>query len=921
MSIHHMKTATGAKWRFADELGSFEWSEPHNLNQLYFPVCNEAGMMGSVTPRLHGDATTGQHTFLRLPLVITDLHNTRSARNFWVYGDTLGPYSLTGQSARQLSDRFTGRDTAVTTVKGTFLAHTLEREDKAAGIRSEITSFAPVTEDTVELMRVRITNISSQPMRLTPTTALPIYGRSADSLRDHNHWTSLAHRVELNDYGLAVKPAINHDERGHKPNHTIYYVAAVGENGEKPVGQFPTAAEFIGDGGAFDWPQAVVENIPPYQTPPNRRDGMEAVGAIRFAEAVLNPGETKGYIVMAGITQDQDAVLGAVGKYGSAAKLDKALADNKSYWRERVERISFETSDRGFNQWMHWVALQPILRKIYGNSFLPHFDYGRGGRGWRDLWQDCLALLLQRPDEMKDTLAASFGGVRLDGSNATIIEKGLGRFAADRNKISRVWMDHGVWPYYTTRLYTDQTGDLDIFFRELPYWKDHQIKRAKGKDLNWKPADGTLQRTASGSAYMGTLLEHVLVQHLTCFHNVGEHNNMKLEDADWNDLLDMANERGETVPFSAFYGWNLLSVAELLLAYKNAKQTGHIHLFKELLQLTGLNGRVDYGSPEAKQERLHAYFDTVEKGFTGEKAAVSIDRLAADLTAMGQWVLEHVRSSEWLESRTGHGFFNGYYNNDGKRVDGDHEDGTRMNLTAQTFAIMTGAATEDQALKAFAAAKAILKDPETGGFRLTAPLGPNTLNFGRGYAVVYGEKETGGTFNHMVVMFMNGLYKRGFVQEAYEVFKTVYELPNREAAGIYPGLPEYISHEGKGMYHYLSGSASWLLMTVLTEMFGFKGQLGDLELKPKLVKEQFGEGGTAKARAFFAGGRWEVAYRNPGGLEYGEYRITGILVNGTSVEFEGEAGGKGTSARLSRSVLEKALAGRSSGVIEVVLGP
>jgi cellobiose phosphorylase len=906
------------KWVFTDEKGSFEWKNPHTLNQLYFPICNEAGFMGSVTPRLHGDATTGQHTFLRLPLVIQDLHNTRSARNFWVYDKTLGAYSLTGNSAKQLSTLFTSEDKTDTTIIGTFLSHTLIREDMTAGIKSEITSFSPITEDAVEIMRIKITNISEQTLTLTPTTSLPIYGRSADSLRDHNHWTSLAHRIEMNDFGLAVKPAINHDERGHKPNHNIYFVAAVEENGEKPVGQFPTVAEFIGESGTFDWPQAVVENIPPYQVPPNRRDGMEAVGAIRFAEVTLAPGESKGYIVIEGVTQDKETVCKCIEKYGSSKKVHKALEDNHSYWQERVERISFETADDNFGKWMHWVALQPILRKIYGNSFLPHFDYGRGGRGWRDLWQDCLALLLQCPDEMKDTLSASFGGVRLDGSNATIIKKGLGKFAADRNKISRVWMDHGVWPYFTTKLYADQTGDIDIFFNELPYWKDHQIRRAKARDNEWMQIDGTVQKTTSGEVYTGSLIEHVLVQHLTCFHNVGDHNNMRLEDADWNDLLDLANEKGETVPFSAFYGWNLITIAELLLQYKKVKNIDSIKVFKELLTLTGLKGKVDYESPKEKKERLLRYFDIIQEGFSGQKAEVPIAMLAQDLTDMGNWVLDHVRNNEWIESKTGHGFFNGYYNNDGVRVDGDREDCTSMNLTAQTFAIMSGAATHEQVVKAFEAAKAILKDPNTGGFRLTTPLGPNTLNFGRGYAVVYGEKETGGTFNHMVVMFMNGLYRRGFVNEAYEVFKTIYELPNNtEKAMIYPGIPEYISHEGRGMYHYLSGSASWLLMTVLTQMFGFKGEYGELVIKPKLVKEQFGSDGKVKTCAFFLGKRIELTYINQYNMDYDEYKIINIRLNNNDVNFLRV---DEKTAKIEKSVLKLMLKEKEINHVEVDLG-
>ena len=94
---------------------------------------------------------------------------------------------------------------------------------------------------------------------------------------------------------------------------------------------------------------------------------------------------------------------------------------------------------------MKWVTLQPILRRIYGCSFLPHHDYGRGGRGWRDLWQDCLALLLMEPAQVRDLLWNNFGGVRVDGSNASIIGSEPGEFIADRNSLQEFgWiMVHG----------------------------------------------------------------------------------------------------------------------------------------------------------------------------------------------------------------------------------------------------------------------------------------------------------------------------------------------------------------------------------------------------------------------------------------------------------------------------------------------
>jgi len=79
----------------------------------------------------------------------------------------------------------------------------------------------------------------------------------------------------------------------------------------------------------------------------------------------------------------------------------KSLEETKEYWLEKLN-VKYKTNSPDFDAWMLWVNFQPMLRRIYGCSFLPHHDYGKGGRGWRDLWQDCLALLMMNPDGVKD---------------------------------------------------------------------------------------------------------------------------------------------------------------------------------------------------------------------------------------------------------------------------------------------------------------------------------------------------------------------------------------------------------------------------------------------------------------------------------------------------------------------------------------
>ena len=189
------------------------------------------------------------------------------------------------------------------------------------------------------------------------------------------------------------------------------------------------------------------------------------------------------------------------------------------------------------------------------------------------------------PKQVRQMLIDNFGGVRFDGTNATIIGSKQGEFIADRNNIVRVWMDHGAWPYLTTSLYMQQTGDIEFLNEENTYFKDAQIGRGEHRDNLWSDGEGNMQLSEDDTPYRGTVLEHLLIQHLTSFYDVGEHNHIRLRGADWNDGLDMAEKRGESVAFTALYGGNLRDLAKdiMTLSKKTGKDT--ISLAKEIVSL------------------------------------------------------------------------------------------------------------------------------------------------------------------------------------------------------------------------------------------------------------------------------------------------------------------------------------------------
>jgi cellobiose phosphorylase len=237
----------------------------------------------------------------------------------------------------------------------------------------------------------------------------------------------------------------------------------------------------------------------------------------------------------------------------------------------------------------------------------------------------------------------------------------------------------------------------------------------------------------------------------------------------------------------------------------------------------------------------------------------------------------------------------------------------RMTLTGQVFSIMSGMASEGEIQEITASVDKFLKDRELGGYRLNTDFGvPHYLDLGRAFGFAFGNKENGAFFSHMNVMYAAALYQRGFAKQGFEVLRSIYRMAeDGSRSKIYPGIPEYFDSQGRGMYHYLTGSASWLVLTLLNHAFGVRASRGDLVLAPQLVKEEFGQKGIASVACQFAGKRLTVEYHNPRRLDAGQYTIKEVLTNGKPLAFKPLTPNQ---ICISRSSLTK------DSVIKVILG-
>ena len=860
---------------------------------IYAPLCGVDGttVKSAITPYLSGDIKIDKDHYLTKPVSREDLRG--AARNFFARVEGRGVVSMADHEAPAPS------------VEAGQLWHKVTRRFSSLGLELSALSFVPVDNGTLELTRFSVRNISHEKITLTPVAAIPIFGRALGNKHDHEHVTALLNRLTQLPRGVLLEPTMRFNEEGHKVCSDAYFVLGVEDGGKGPLGTFPTCESFFGTRGGWLRPEAVVAGEMPRLLSEAERQGQEAVGALRFADVTLAPGAVKEFIVAIGMGASPDACAAAFGQFDTPAKFDAALKANKAFWAAKTSAITFHTSDGDFDAWMHWVTLQPVLRRIFGCSFLPDHDYGKGGKGWRDIWQDLLSLILIEPGRVRHDLLNNFAGVRIDGANATIIGQKPGEFIADRNAITRVWMDHGVWPFLTTMLYVDQTGDDAFLFEPVAYFSDPQMARGTARDTDWLPARGNQLKDIKGGIYRGTVLEHILIQHLVQFFNVGEHNITRLESADWNDGLDMAFKRGESVAFAAFYGGNLLAIAALLERLSAGKNNFTITLAKELAFLLDTTAQpLDYDDAGAKRRRLFdEYFKAVQPELSGETIAFGTAAVIADLRKKGAWMLAHIGAREKVTvARDGedHTWFNGYYDNNGERFEGLKDGRVRMTLTGQVFPLMNKVASVEEARTVAKAVRKFLRDDTLGGYRLNTDLGVrHCLSMGRAFGFAFGTKENGAVFSHMCVMYAYALYVQGLAREGHEVLRSLYTMSVHPVrAQIYPGVPEYFDPSGKGMYHFLTGSASWYVLTLLTQAYGVRGLAGDLVLAPQLVREEFDAAGQAKVCLQFAGRRVDVVYLNPDRLDAGAYRVVSVEAQGKAVTL---VRGLGQELRVPRS--------------------
>ena len=279
---------------------------------------------------------------------------------------------------------------------------------------------------------------------------------------------------------------------------------------------------------------------------------------------------------------------------------------------------------------------------------------------------------------------------------------------------------------------------------------------------------------------------------------------------------------------------------------------------------------------------------------------VPLTDLADDLEKRADWLTGHLRRQEWIDGGE-EGWFNSYYDNDGQAGEGFFPAGVRMMLTGQVFAVMGGVADEEQVGPYRAQRRPLPLPPRDRRLPAEHRFRRTEIQPGPDVRLCLRREGERRRLLHMTVMYANALYRRGFAREGWKALKTLADAAlHFETSRIYPGIPEYFSTDGRGVYHYLTGAASWFMLTMITQAFGVRGEAGDLLLAPQLTAEQFDETGTAELQLTFAGRPLTVRYHNAARKEAGSYRLGEVRCGDTAVT----PGADGT-VKLPRALVEQ----------------
>ena len=286
------------------------------------------------------------------------------------------------------------------------------------------------------------------------------------------------------------------------------------------------------------------------------------------------------------------------------------------------------------------------------------------------------------------------------------------------------------------------------------------------------------------SSQTGTLFEHCL-RAVDRALTVGAHGLPLIGSCDWNDGFDNVGPAGQGE--SVFVGWFLYAV-------------------------------------------LGAMVPWCEKRGEAARAA----RYRSERDRLGT-MLEQSWDGEWYRRA---------YFDDGTPLGSSQNDEGKIDSLAQTWAVLSGAASPERAERAMGAVRAhLVRHGSDVILLLTPPFDHTALDPGYIKAYLPGIRENGGQYTHAAAWVVLALTRLGSGDEAMEFFHMLNPINHSRTAGqvaqymtepyaVAGDVYDHPAHRGRGGWTWYTGSAGWLYRVGLEAILGLQRHGGCFRLDP-----------------------------------------------------------------------------------------
>ena len=405
------------------------------------------------------------------------------------------------------------------------LGYTVIKGEKD-GMEAELLLFVPLGQP-VEIHKLTLRNLGAEKKQIQLYSLIEwcLWNASTDMENFQRNFST--GEVEVD--GSTIYHKTEYKERR---NHYAFYTV------NQPIDGFDTDREsFIGLYNGFDEPECVTEGISKNSV----AMGWSPVASQRI-DLSLEPGEEKSFIFLLGYVENlpeekfdnedtrrkkdgtllssQASDVTFVNKakahhltelFNSNEKVDKALAELKSYWEKLLGKYHIESPDPRLDRMVNiWNQYQCMVTFNFSRS-ASFFESGVGrGMGFRDSNQDLVGFVHQIPERARqriiDIASTQFPDGGCYHQYQPLTKRG-------NNDIGTGFNDDPLWLIFGTIAYIKETGDFTIL--------DHPVP--------WDNKPGTEV----------PLMDHLRASIKHVLENLGPHGLPLIGRADWNDCLNL----------------------------------------------------------------------------------------------------------------------------------------------------------------------------------------------------------------------------------------------------------------------------------------------------------------------------------------------------------------------------------------------